>query len=666
MKCLKIHRAKSFFTEVFSTVVVLLCFAGSVPAAQVDAVWDGGGGTNYWNTATNWDPNVIPNNGTDTYNVFIGGLYLPDYTVSLNTNPTIDNLTVDTGDSLTVNNNSHLYIAGGASAGAITNNGTMSLNGSTTYTDLYLNGNSTITGTGILNLSNYANNRITGASGAVLTNDTNHTIQGSGQLGNNILGITNNGTIIANQSTALTINPGSAGVTNNGIMRANGGTLSLYSGTFTNNNIIEALNGYEVQLNAATIVGGNLNTSGGSKIRNTSAAYLNGITLNGDFLANNGTDTYLYAGAITNNGTMSLNGSTTYTDLYLYGNSTITGTGILNLSNYANNRITGASGAVLTNDTNHTIQGSGQLGDNILGITNNGTIIANQSTALLINPGSAGVTNNGTFRANSGSTLTVNDTLTNLAGNTLTGGTYYVTGTMRLPGAININAASIILDGTSSNLYNGTSGTNNALANLNTNNGSFSILNDRDFTTAGNLTNSGAIIVGDNSILKINSTGTGMLTSSGSISGTGTINGDVVNSGSVMPGLSPDMLTVDGNYTMDSSASLLIELAGLTQGTEYDMLNVTGSAYLAGALSVDLLNGFTPTLGNSFTILSANNIYGTFNTYNLPALGNGMGWDVAYNANNVSLMVTPEPMSAILFLSGASVFAVRRFRRAKH
>ncbi|MBI4838974.1 MAG: hypothetical protein HY806_07545, partial [Nitrospirae bacterium] len=324
MKYLKNHRVKSFLTGLFSAVVVLLCFAGSVPAAQVDAVWDGGGGTNYWNTATNWNPNVIPNNGTNTYNVFIGGLYLPDYTVYLNTSPTIDNLTIDTSDSFTVINNSHLYIAGGASAGTITNNGSILLNGSSTYTDLILN------------------------SGDVL----------------------------------------------------------------------------------------------------------------------------------------------------------LTGAGTLTMSNYANNRIFGSSSTYrLTNSAGHTIQGSGLLGNNQMALTNEGTITANQSNALTINPSSSGFTNNGTIRANSGSTLTVNDTLTNLSGTTLTGGTYYVTGTMRLPGAINTNAASIILDGTSSNLYNGTSGTNNALTNLNTNNGSFSILNDRDFTTAGNLTNSGAIIVGDNSIL---------------------------------------------------------------------------------------------------------------------------------------------------------------------
>ncbi len=108
--------------------------------------------------------------------------------------------------------------------------------------------------------------------------------------------------------------------------------------------------------------------------------------------------------------------------------------------------------------------------------------------------------------------------------------------------------------------------------------GSFSLLNDRDFTTAGNLTNAGAITVGNNSILKINSTGTGTLTSSGTISGPGTVQGNVVSSGGTSPGSSPGILTITGNYTQSLPGYLLIEIAGLIPGTEYDRLNITGTA----------------------------------------------------------------------------------------
>lgn len=128
MKCLKKHKAKIFLTGLFFVAAVLLLLAGSASADQVDVKWDGGGGTNFWNNANNLDPNVIPNNNANTYNVFIGGSSLPDYTVYVTTGPTIDNLTIDTADSLTINNGGGINLESGASAGTITNNGTILIN----------------------------------------------------------------------------------------------------------------------------------------------------------------------------------------------------------------------------------------------------------------------------------------------------------------------------------------------------------------------------------------------------------------------------------------------------------------------------------------------------------------------------------------------------------
>ena len=67
----------------------------------------------------------------------------------------------------------------------------------------------------------------------MLTNETTHTIAGSGQLGYGSLSIVNHGLIDANhpinvnQTNALTVNPGYSGtVTNTGTMQAsNGGYL---------------------------------------------------------------------------------------------------------------------------------------------------------------------------------------------------------------------------------------------------------------------------------------------------------------------------------------------------------------------------------------------------------------------------------------------------------
>ena len=67
--------------------------------AVINATWLGGAGN--WDNAALWDIGVVPNNGGgDTYNVFIDGGKIANSTVNLNINATIDNLTIDAGDTL--------------------------------------------------------------------------------------------------------------------------------------------------------------------------------------------------------------------------------------------------------------------------------------------------------------------------------------------------------------------------------------------------------------------------------------------------------------------------------------------------------------------------------------------------------------------------------------
>ena len=90
----------------------------------------------------------------------------------------------------------------------------------------------------------------------------------------------------------------------------------------------------------------------------------------------------------------------------------------------------------------------------------------------------------------------------------------------------------------------------------------------------------------------------------GTLAGSGTINADVTNNDLVAPGNSPGCITINGNYVQDADGELGIEIAGTTQCTEYDALIVNGLVTLGGGLSVDLISGFTPAAGNSFTIIS--------------------------------------------------------------
>jgi T5SS/PEP-CTERM-associated repeat protein len=118
----------------------------------------------------------------------------------------------------------------------------------------------------------------------------------------------------------------------------------------------------------------------------------------------------------------------------------------------------------------------------------------------------------------------------------------------------------------------------------------------------------------------------------GEVRGNGNITGNVVNNGNIAPGTSPGSLQIAGNYTQGANGKLLIELAS---PSSFDQLQVTDTATLAGTLVVNLLGGFTPNIGQSFTILTADDVDGTFSTQVFQS--GTIGFEVIYNAQSVVL-----------------------------
>jgi VCBS repeat-containing protein len=100
---------------------------------------------------------------------------------------------------------------------------------------------------------------------------------------------------------------------------------------------------------------------------------------------------------------------------------------------------------------------------------------------------------------------------------------------------------------------------------------------------------------------------------------------------------------ITGSVTIGAAGAVNIELGGTTPGinaTDYDQLNITGAASLAGTLNVSLTGVFTPSIGNTFTIMTFASHTGTFATTNLPSLGGGRAWGaVAYSSGSVVLSV---------------------------
>src|SRR4029077_4987591 len=126
-------------------------------------------------------------------------------------------------------------------SGTIVNDSNVLLNSTGSFTDLSLNGNVTLTGSGTLTLQNA--DRVLG-SGPLINQIT---IQGetsnSGSLGASQIAIVNNGLIDANVSgLVLNVDPlgnanGNGGLVNNNLMRASNGGILLLNGLANGGNL---------------------------------------------------------------------------------------------------------------------------------------------------------------------------------------------------------------------------------------------------------------------------------------------------------------------------------------------------------------------------------------------------------------------------------------------
>ena len=143
---------------------------------------------------------------------------------------------------------------------------------------------------------------------------------------------------------------------------------------------------------------------------------------------------------------------------------------------------------------------------------------------------------------------------------------------------------------------------------------------------------------------------------SATLAGTGTIHGSVMNNGTVSPGFAPGTLTVN-SYTQTGFGKLLINIAGPNTG-QFSVLNDLGAANLNGMLDPVLLNGFIPTVGESFTFMNYGSLLGAFSTIqNLNFDNNMEHWAVTYQPTFAVLTVkagsvhVPDQASTFLLLT---------------
>lgn len=137
-----------------------------------------------------------------------------------------------------------------------------------------------------------------------------------------------------------------------------------------------------------------------------------------------------------------------------------------------------------------------------------------------------------------------------------------------------------------------------------------------------------------------------------SITGNRTITDDLtLSSELISPGNSPGVITVTGNFSMQSGATYKCELKNTSgAGSGHDQIDVSGNVTLDGTLDI-ILDGYIPSDNDNFAIISyGGTLSGTFSSVS----GLPTGWSIDYGvirANTVSLykLASTLPVELISF-----------------
>ncbi|WP_221029599.1 autotransporter-associated beta strand repeat-containing protein [Actomonas aquatica] len=619
------------------------------------------GGNNYANFAlTKAGAGTLTLTGANTHT---GGTTVSGGTLSGNTTSLQGNITNNA--ALVFNQDS-----AGTYAGTLSGSGSLSKTGAGT---LILSGTSDFTGTTTVNAGSLrldsasalgATASVDVAAGATLDlNGNSVTIADLDGAGNITLG-----------SGTLTTGDG-ANHTLSGVLSGTGGLTKTGSGTLT----LSGTNTYSggTTLNGGTVAVHHLTNLGSGDITiNTGALAATGnyvfendtvVTGSGSTLTTsgyvewgtNGTGSLTVA-----NGAQVTSGATTAFGNQAAGNgsatvtgtgSTLTSTGALYVGISGSAALTIADGGTVTAPAVFAgVYGtsSGTLNLNAGGKLQTSVIASEADTATFnFNGGELEIIN---ANFSSGETFTLGDsTSTTIDTN---GFAAAFTGTLEGSGGFTkAGVGTMTLSGT--NTYTGATTINAGTLALGAN---------------GSIANSSGVALGNGGILDLTAKSTGFAFGSGqTLSGSGTLNlatNQTLNfAGTLAPGNSPGIITVDGNLVLNSAAIVAMELAGSggMAGTDFDQIIVNGDLTLGGTLQLTLLNDYTPSIGQSFQLFTASSIGGTFANYDLPTIA-GATWNTSYLAQTgaISLSAVPEP-GTYAALAGLAMLGYAAWRKRR-
>lgn len=152
----------------------------------------------------------------------------------------------------------------------------------------------------------------------------------------------------------------------------------------------------------------------------------------------------------------------------------------------------------------------------------------------------------------------------------------------------------------------------------------------------------------------------------------GKVTGHVYSLGLISPGSSPGTMTIDGDLTLLDGGWLKLEIAGLSAGSLYDQLIVTGDLNIdGGAIELAFIDGFKPLAGQSFKLLEVHGAFSGTPTFRVKGLADNWRFGSDFNAQTGAFTLTslsdgvatavPEPSSALLF--GLGLLGLGGWRR---
>ncbi len=610
-------------------------------------LWDGGPtgtGTN-WQTAANWVGDILPGSGDDAQidEAFAGVTITVTSSVTVNKVTSFASLEVTSGllDIAAVSSAFNDFTLAGS---ALTGGGDLTVFGEFNWSS------GVMSGSGKTIIPEGGHGDLSGPAVKLLgrTLENAGTLEYSGatflfgpsagapgkldNLAGGVFDITGGGNILQNNVNS------EHEIKNAGVFRktTNGATSTVgipidNSGSFDVQTGTVAVSAPFALGGSINVAGGALNLSGGGSAQGFFVLTAGAVNLTGGtFTLQNGTTglgsgiLILAGGALSvdsgssasvlkltqRRGTISGDGALTVTGAFTWAGGPMIGAGKTVVGAGATGMISGANskflGRTLENRGTLSYTGSGVR----FGIAGGNGVISNMGGSVF------NLNGDGDFDVSlGGSHLITNSGTMNRFGS---GGTSIGAGiTVLNMGAVNLNAGTLSITET----YTQTLGTTTVTAGT-------------TFSAIGGCVQSAGLIHLSGGTLAANVTLNG-----GSLQGFGAVDGNLVNNAQVNIGEIGDigLLNVNGDYTQIANGSLILDLAGTGPG-EFDKLIVAGTASLDGTVNIGITNGFFPSQGDSFQVMTFASVNGDFSEYHGLDLGDGLSLDPVFDPTSLTLV----------------------------